>query len=183
VHHLARRRDEGTPLVEMLDASAPTPHRRTAELHPAPNSGFTMIEVLVTISLMGILMAMAVGGWSAWTRASEQSGTARELQSTMREAQQRAVTEGMSMCVKVSSSSYTVWRGSCTSATPIAANRVEGPVQAGRGVQILSGAFPYGVTFTPRGTSTDGSVTVTRTGSSKVYTLQIEGFTGRVSLA
>jgi type II secretory pathway pseudopilin PulG len=143
-----------------------------------------MIEVLVTISLMGILMAMAVGGWSAWTRASEQSGTARELQSTLRETQQRAVTEGTSMCVKVSSSSYTVWRGSCTSTLPPAADRVEGPMPAGRGVNITPGvAFPQGVTFTPRGTSTDGSVTVTRSGSSKVYTLQIEGFTGRVSLA
>jgi hypothetical protein len=39
------------------------------------------------------------------------------------------------------------------------------------------------VSFSARGTTTDGSVTVTRTGSSKVYTLQIEGFTGRVSLA
>jgi hypothetical protein len=56
-------------------------------------------------------------------------------------------------------------------------------VPAGRGVQIASGAFPLGVTFTARGTSTDGSVTVTRTGSSKVYTLKVEGFTGRVSLA
>jgi type II secretion system protein H len=184
VQHLARRRDEGTTLVEVLVATVRAPGRRTARAQPARDSGFTLIEVLVTITLMGILMAMAVGGWTAWTRASEQSGTARELQSTLRQTQQRAVTEGTSMCVKVSSASYTVWRGSCTSATPLSTDRVEGPVLAGRGVQITPGvAFPYGVTFTPRGTSTDGSVTVTRSSSSKVYTLQIEGFTGRVSLA
>ena len=87
------------------------------------------------------------------------------------------------MCVTFTSTTYTVSRGSCTSSLPTAADRVAGPVPAGRGVQIASGAFPLGVTFTARGTSTDGSVTVTRTDSSKVYTLQVEGFTGRVSLA
>ena len=146
------------------------------------DSGFSLIEVLVSIALMGVLMAIAVGGWSAWARASEQSGTARELQSTLRQTQQRAVTEGTAMCVTFTSVAYTVSRGSCTSSPPPAATRVEGPVPAGRGVQIASSAFPLGVTFTARGTSTDGSVTVTRTDSSKVYTLQVEGFTGRVSL-
>jgi type IV fimbrial biogenesis protein FimT len=150
---------------------------------PAWNSGFTLIEVLVSIALMGVLMAIAISGWSAWARASEHSGTARELQSALRETQQRAVTEGTAMCVTFTSITYTVSRGSCTSSPPPAVNRVEGPVPAGRGVQIASSAFPLGVTFTARGTSKDGSVTVTRAGSSKVYTLQVEGFTGRVSLA
>jgi type IV fimbrial biogenesis protein FimT len=151
--------------------------------NPRRDSGFTLIEVLVSIALMVVLMAIAVSGWSAWARAGEQSGTARELQSTLRQTQQRAVTEGTAMCVTFTSITYTVSRGSCTNSPPLAANRVEGPVPAGRGVQIASGAFPQGVSFSARGTTTDGSVTVTRTGSSKVYTLQIEGFTGRVSLA
>jgi hypothetical protein len=63
-------------------------------------------------------------------------------------------------------------------------------VPVGRGVQITSADVPQGVTFTARGTSTGGvgdatrsTVTVTRSGSAKVYTLQVEGFTGRVSLA
>jgi hypothetical protein len=63
-------------------------------------------------------------------------------------------------------------------------------VRVGGGVQIASADVPQGLTFTARGTSTGGvgdvarsTVTVTRTGSSKVYTLKVEGFTGRVSIA
>ena len=63
------------------------------------DSGFTMIELLVTIALLGIMMAIAVSGWSAWAKASRQSGTARELQSVLRQAQVRAVTEGRAVCV------------------------------------------------------------------------------------
>jgi prepilin-type N-terminal cleavage/methylation domain-containing protein len=151
--------------------------------NPHRDSGYTLIEVLVTITLLCVVMAISISGWASWSKARQQSGTASELQSTLRQTQQRAVTEGTAMCVTFSSSTYTVSRGSCTSSPPSTANRVQGPVPAGRGVQIASGAFPLGVTFTARGTSTDGSVTVTRTGSSKVYTLKVEGFTGRVSLA
>ena len=150
---------------------------------PRRDSGFTLIEVPVTVTLLGVLMASSISGWSSWSKARQQSGTASELQSTLRQTQQRAVTEGTAMCVTFTSITYTVSRGSCASSPPPAANRVEGPVPAGRGVQIASGAFPLGVTFTARGTSTDGLVTVTRTGSSQVYTLKVEGFTGRVSLA
>jgi len=149
---------------------------------PRRDTGFTLIELLVAISLLCALMAIAVSGWASWSKARQQSGTVSELTATLRQTQQRAVTEGTAMCVTFTNITYTVSRGSCTSSAPLAADRVQGPVPAGRGVQIASDAFPVGVTFTARGTSTDGSVTVTRTGSSKVYTLKVEGFTGRVSV-
>ena len=38
------------------------------------------------------------------------------------------------------------------------------------------------MTFFARGTASPGSVRVTREGSSKVYIIQVEGLTGRVSL-
>lgn len=146
----------------------------------APDSGFTLIEVLVAISLASILMAFAVSGWSGWARASQQSGAARGLQAALRQTQQRAVTEGGGMCVSLADATYTVWRGSC--ATPVASRtRIDGPVQVAKGVHLA----PVGteVSFSARGTATSGTLTVSRDGSTKVYTLQVEGFTGRVALS
>lgn len=141
--------------------------------------GFTLIEVLVAISLMGVVMAFSISGWAGWSRASQQSGTARELQSVLRKTQQQAVTEGTTMCVTVADRTYTVWRSACSSSP---SNRADGPMTVGGGVHLTTSGMTTGVAFSARGTSTGGSITVKRDGSSKVLTLTVEGFTGRVSL-
>ena len=154
---------------------------------PSSDRGSTLLEVLTTISLMGILMAFAVSGWSAWARASAHTGTAREIQSVMRQAQQRAVTEGVATCVLFddSADTYTVYRGACSASGKV---KVSGPVRTPAGVALSSPAFTSGgspgsgVTFQGRGTGSPGEVRVTRQGSSKIYELSVDWLTGRVSL-
>lgn len=146
--------------------------------------GFTMIEVLVTIGLASVLMAFAVAGYHRWAVASEQSGTARELQSLLRNTQQRAVTEGTAMCVQfdTAADTYRVVEGTC--ADP--GDQLQGPFPtADDRIELASPAFAsgsQGVTFFARGTASAGSVQVVREGSSKVYTIDVEGLTGRVDL-
>lgn len=150
--------------------------------------GFTMIELLMTITLLGIMMAIAVGGYSSWSSASGQSGQARELQSIMRQAQQRAITEGRAICLQFDGTqSYSIYRGACDSSTRV---QVTGPVTTNTAeVHFTAPSFTgtsgssSGVTFNARGTAWPGSVRVTRTDSAKVYTLSVEGLTGRVSLS
>lgn len=153
------------------------------------DSGYTMIELLVTIALLGLMMAIAVSGWKGWADSSRQAGRSRELQSVMRQAQERAVTEGRSICVffRVAQNDYSVYRGACDDGTKV---RVIGPVVSDSAkVRLASPSFTgpsgdnAGVTFSAHGTAWPGSVTVTRTGSSKTYTLTVEGLTGRVSLS
>jgi prepilin-type N-terminal cleavage/methylation domain-containing protein len=156
--------------------------------HPSRDSGLTLIEVLTAMAILGALMAVAVGGWSAWTNASAHSGTAREIQSAMRQAQQQAITEGTATCVLFdeAAETYAVYRGGCSDSTK---QKVAGPVTAANGIDIddpsfiaTSGSSP-GVTFQGRGTATPGDVRIGRNGSGTTYQLAVDWLTGRVSLS
>jgi prepilin-type N-terminal cleavage/methylation domain-containing protein len=166
--------------------SIPETTRQVTMQQPPRDSGFTLIELLVTISLMCVIMAFAVGAWSAWAKSSAHSGTARELQSAMRQAQQRAVTEGRATCVQFDDAQdrYKVFTGACTS--PPAG----GWIKAAANVRIDTPSFTSttgvpgpNVSFQGRGTGTPGDVLITRTGSSKTYTITVDWLTGRVSLS
>jgi len=153
------------------------------------DTGTSMIEVAVALVLLGVIMAISVSGWKGWARASEHSGAARHVQSLLRQGQQRAVTEGTTMCVAfdTTTDSYSLYQGLCTDPGKI---RVDGPFGTdSRAVHLSSPAFTspegpsQGVSFTARGTAWPGEVRVTRDGSTKVYRLTVEGLTGRVALS
>ena len=153
-------------------------------------AGFTLIELCATIAIFGVLAAVSVGGLQKWTQAREHSGTAAAVQSLLREAQQRAVTEGRATCVNfdVGAQLYAMYRGACDDPARVLLDSRR--PDSGRVVLAApafigaSGPTPgSGVTFKPRGTAWPGSVQVTRTGSAKVYTVSVEGLTGRVSRA
>lgn len=153
--------------------------------HHRSDSGFTLIEVMVTIALAGILMAIAVSGWSSWAKASAHSGAAREIQSAMRQAQQQAVTEGTATCFWFddAADTYAVYRGRCTDAGK---QLVKGPVAVSPYVDISTPAFGSdgtGTSFLGRGTGSPGSVSVTRPGSTTTYVLTVDGLTGRVGIS
>src|SRR5687768_10378837 len=109
---------------------------------PDRDDGVTLIEILVTVSLLGAMMVIAISGWASWARASEQAGTARELQSVMRRTQQTAVTEGRAMCVQfdVAANQYSVFRGACSDT---ARTKTAGPLRTGSSeVALAAPAFP-----------------------------------------
>ena len=148
------------------------------------DEGFTMVELLVSLSIVGVMTALVVTGWSGYARANEHSGTRNDIVSALRAANQRALAEARPYCVTfdVAGGTWTTRRLSCTGAI-VKAEEVEG-----KQISLADAAFlqpdastqPQ-VIFMPRGTASKGSIKVNRAGSSKVYVINVEGLTGRVS--
>lgn len=160
-----------------------TPHRTPHD------GGYSLIEIMVTIVIMGTLLALAAGGFRGWALAHAQEGTATSLQTILRQTQTRSITEGVSFCVKfdTDADTYTVNRYACD--TPL--EHVGGPFRVGdERVHLTQVRFmrPDGttgsdLTFKPTGTASAGTLQVTREGSDKTYSVAVEGFTGRVAVS
>ncbi len=146
------------------------------------DAGYTMIEMIVTIVLAGTLMAIAVTGWQGWSRASGHDGLVSEIQLVLRQAQQRAVTTGTSTCVDFddATDSWQVLRGACGSTSPTVTDRGRAEDHLELGAIDFDGADS--VTFSPRGTADEGTLSVTRDGSERTVTIHVERLTGRVSV-
>lgn len=153
----------------------------------ATSDGFTLVELVVTMSVAGVLAAIAAFGFASWQAVSDQQGTARELTSELRATAERAISEGRTYCLAVedSGSSYSVHQGDCT--RPV----VRGPFATKAASVTLQPALAAPSTrpcasgdtcfyFFPRGTAVGGTVIVDSSQRSTIYTIHIEGLTSRV---
>lgn len=157
------------------------------------DAGFTLLELMVTISIAGILMAITTWGMRNYLLSNRQAGTASDIRSALRNAGERSLSEGRTYCVYFTATTWTLYRSDCT----VAADKTQGP-SAVQDVSITltsvsfvppSSPVPGQNTacptanrcayFYPRGTALAGSLQVTR--GSKVYTIAVEGLTARVS--
>lgn len=150
--------------------------------------GFTMIELLVSMVIIGALAAVGTSGWLSYQRSVEHRGSAQELVSALRNAQQASLSEAVTYCVAFDPAvrSYEVHKFVCGAsgsgvepAATTQSTRVK--IETPAFVQI-NGSTTTTVSFFPRGSATKGSVKLTREGSDKDYIISVEGLTGRVSL-
>lgn len=160
------------------------------------DDGVTLVELLMTMVVAGLLMATAAWTFIGYQRAHEERSTAIRLTSTLRNAAERALSEGRTYCVYVNASTRTfdTYRQDCTDST----KRVARASTDSSRVGLSSVAFPAPATavpnqstqcstggacayFYPRGNAVAGTAQVTRLGSPKTYTVSVEGLTSRVS--
>lgn len=155
-------------------------------------AGFTLIELVVTMAIAGVLATIGMFGFANWQATSQHKGTAEELVSQLRNTAERAISEGRTYCVDIAADglSYAVWQKECGAA----GSRVAGPSRTQSAKVTVAASFPGGLPaptpacpagnsclyFYPRGTAIEASLVVASSARSKLYTVHVEGLTSRV---
>ena len=152
------------------------------------DSGFTLVELMVVMVIAGTLMAIGVFSLANYQKLSQQRGTAREVVSLLRNASERAISEGRTYCIDIAADqlSTTTWQRACG---PTGTALADGTRTQSSRVTLevtVSGAGPtcpashQCIYFYPRGTATPATVVVRSSARSKTYTVTVEGLTARV---
>jgi len=113
--------------------------------------GFTLIEMVVVISIMAILMAIAVPATRSWRDSARNKEVAREILSLLRHARSQAVTDSQEQIVTidVGGKQYNINSGSNISLPKQIT--LEGKEKLD---DAWSDAGTYEITFLPQGSCT-----------------------------
>jgi prepilin-type N-terminal cleavage/methylation domain-containing protein len=154
------------------------------------DDGFTMIELMVVMVIASALMAIGVFSLANYQKTSQQRGTAREVVSQLRNASERAISEGRTYCIDIAPDqlSTTTWQRACGPAGTALGDTAR--TQSSRVTLEATVTNPTPppacptshqcIYFYPRGTATPATVVVRSSARAKTYTVTVEGLTARV---
>lgn len=157
--------------------------RKRLDKHPRRSSGFTLIELVSCIVIIGILAAVAVPSLFN-NQAFTSRGYADELASSLRYAQRIAIASGCPVQVDIDGAGYRGWQranfisyNNCTGAWSTPVMRADGTSLAGVTPGGVNVNPDTSVEFRPSGAIAGGSVAIT----VDAFTVDIDFATGRVS--
>lgn len=140
--------------------------------------GFTLVEVMIVIGIIGILSAVALFGWRGYQDNANLRTATREVMADIASCKQRAVSEGIDYCIQFTDGSpnYTINATSCVAPTQTQAKSL---TSFGAGLTITNTNFNLDrVSFLPRGTlsSNTGDINLANSkGSTAKITINITG--------
>jgi type IV fimbrial biogenesis protein FimT len=153
-------------------------------------SGFTILELMITIGIMAILASIAIPGVIGWLPRYHLGSAARDILAVVEDARQEAVQRNTSIGISFNTAgdSYTIWidsvPGGSANDNDATLNGAESALSSGQmpvGIDMTAAAFGADPRFRFNGmgipTRTDGlpgggAVTVTnRNGDSRTVTV------------
>ena len=148
------------------------------------NKGFTLVEVMITVALMAILMAIAVPSFMTWKESLDMKGAARGVASKLRLARQMAVTNNLEYRVEfdVDGKRYRLTQGNqpsgSTAWTTVAAwSDIESEWSTDAD---CSGTADMDISFSPRGSSGAGVICINDSSSAVRFMVNVSPINGRV---
>lgn len=150
--------------------------RRKASRH-GREAGFTLIEVVVTLAVLGFALALIVGYKPPWSGALGLRGTAAELASQLRFARSEAILRNRPIAFEVDLAAHQVKVGQRRARQLPRAVDIALLTIAGERL----GAAKGDIRFNADGSSTGGRITLAD-GTRKIA-VGVDWLTGRVSVA
>ena len=134
------------------------------------DDGFTLIELMIAIALVGILLATAVPALDDFTNDARQTGSINDFISSIHVARNTAITTNsrVTMCASASGtncelaswdSGWIVFGDLNSNGSVDASETIVSASAAVEGLDILSGEFPAALMYRPNGRAMTGALT------------------------
>jgi prepilin-type N-terminal cleavage/methylation domain-containing protein len=147
-------------------------------------AGYTLMEVMVCVAVLGVLLGIGLPNWSRYQANQDFLSSVRTTVSVLREAQTQAVSEQTTYRVDVVSSGKGLETRRFAGSAFV---RLKLHTLPGSAAQLTAPAFTRrdgslgtSVYFLPARTASDGTVRLTKVGTTRSRTINVEGLTGRV---
>lgn len=145
--------------------------------HARPNSGFTLLEILVVLTLMSLAYALAPPMFASGVSTTELKGASRQIAAGLRKARSQAIftRQETTLNVDVDAHTFTLTGDSKVHRLP-EKSKVSVFSAQSDAVVGKSGA----IRFYPDGSSTGGRITVTA--GERKYLVDVSWLTGQVEI-
>ena len=162
-------------MTSRREAEASSPADRAPSL--GQGYGFSLIELLVALAVMGLALVLIVGYRAPWSRGLVLEGTAAELASGLRLARSQAIADNRPVAFAFDLAGHRYWIGAA------APRRL--PTALSVGLRTVDGEKRNptlgDIRFNPDGSSTGGRI-ILADGSRRVA-VGVDWLTGRVTVA
>jgi prepilin-type N-terminal cleavage/methylation domain-containing protein len=155
----------------------------SAQMPSDKEGGFTLIELMITVAIIGILSTLAVGSTTGWRRQSQFKGFVREVYNAVNTARSHAIENSVSVRVFLMPGTGGVVNAVEVRDTTPDATVLSRYPRAGT-LDSVSGIFGDGTSASiiPAGITVTGQIGTKPSGAEITITLDAEGFPVKDSL-